>query len=125
MDAQTIASQVVDAVKATPERAQELISDPRGAIESITGATGFDVTEVLQASLAKLSDAGLDLSSVDLSKLNLSEIDVTKLDLVELQETVSKLGIDASRLDLGAIAGKLFGGASGLLGGLGGLFGRR
>lgn len=123
MDAQAIAAKVVEAVKATPERAQELISDPRGAIESITGATGFDVTEVLQASLGKLSDAGLDLSSVDLSKLNLSEIDLAKLDIVQLQETAGKLGIDVSKLDLGAIASKLLGGGAGGL--LGGLFGRR
>ena len=50
MDIQTIAVTVAEAVQAAPERAQELIAHPREAVEAITGAGGFDVTEVVQAS---------------------------------------------------------------------------
>ena len=129
MDIQAIATQVAEAVRSNPGTAQELISDPRGAVERITGQTGFDVTEVLQAALGKLADMGVDLSSVDLSQLNLSEIDLTKLDIAQLQDTVGRLGIDFSKLDVGKLLGSLGGGLGGLLGGLGGgiggLFGRK
>lgn len=124
MDVQTIAQQVTDAVRATPELAQELVADPAGAVGRITGATGFDVTEVLQASLADFAASGLDLSFVDLSKLDLSQLDVSRLDIAQLQSAASALHIDMTRLDLAAVASKLLG--SGSLGGLmGGLFGRR
>lgn len=125
MDAQTIADRVAEAVEAAPRRAQELIADPRGAVERITGATGFDVTEVLTATLRRLSDTGLDLSRVvDLSALDLDQLDVVRLDIAELQDAAHKLHVDLSRLDMGAIASKMLGGAN--LGGLlGGLFGSR
>ena len=125
MDAQTIANRVAEAVEAAPARAQELIADPRGAVERITGATGFDVTEVFTATLRKLSGSGLVLSrAVDLSKLDLEQIDVVRLDVAELKDAARKLRVDMSKLDMGAIAGKMLGGGS--LGGLlGGLFGKR
>lgn len=124
MDIQAIASKVADTIKDAPERAQELVSDPKAAIEGITGESGFDVTEALQAILAKVADMGIDLSGLDLSKLDLSQIDITKFDVAQLQETAKKLGVDVSKLDLGGIAGKMLGGG-GLGGMLGGLFGKK
>ena len=118
MDAQSIVSQVVEAIKAAPERAQELVSDPSGAIESITGATGFDVTEVLQCVIARAGELGLDLSGLDLSQLDLSQIELSRLDIASLARAAGGAG-----LDVGALASKVLG--SGGLGGLlGGIFGR-
>ena len=126
MDIQTIAVTVAEAVQAAPERAQELIAHPREAVEAITGAGGFDVTEVVQATLARLEETGMDLSFVDLSQLDLAEIDVSKLDIAQLQGAADALHVDMSKLDMGAIASKLLGGGlGGLFGGLGGLFGGR
>lgn len=124
MDIQAIATQVAEAIKEAPEKAQELVSDPKAAIEGITGESGFDVTEAVQAILAKVGDMGLDLSSLDLSKLNLSQIDIAKLDVSQLKDVAGKLGIDTSKLDLGGIAGKVLG-EGGLGGMLGGLFGKK
>ena len=104
MDMQALATQVADAVAAAPALAQELVSDPAGAVEKITGERGADVTALLPKTLALLAERSVDLSAVDLGKLN----------------------VDLSKLDMAAIAGKLLGGGAGALGGLlGGLFGRR
>lgn len=124
MDIQAIATQVAEAIKEAPEKAQELVSDPKGAIEGITGESGFDVTEAVQAILAKVGDMGLDLSSLDLSKLNLAQIDIAKLDVSQLKDVAAKIGVDTSKLDLGGIAGKVLG-EGGLGGMLGGLFGKK
>lgn len=112
-----IAQKLVEAVKATPEVAQELIADPSGAVARIAGATdGFDLTEVVQEALALAADLKLDLSCVDLGKLDLSQIDVAKLDLVRLASVASACNVDMSKLDMGAVTAKLLGG--GLFGGL-------
>lgn len=125
MDMQALATQVADAVAAAPALAQELVSDPAGAVEKITGERGADVTALLPKTLALLAERSVDLSAVDLSALDLSQIDVTRLDLARLQDAAGKLNVDLFKLDMAAIAGKLLGGGAGALGGLlGGLFGR-
>lgn len=123
MDVQTIATQVAEAIQAAPEKAQELVRDPWGTIEGITGATDFNATEVLQAAIGKVSEMGLDLSSLDLSQLDLSAIDVSKLNVSSLMDAAKNLGVDISKLDLGGLlGGNIFGGLGGMLGSL---FGRK
>lgn len=117
MTSKDIAQKLVEAVKATPEVAQELIADPSGAVARVAGATdGFDLTEVMQEALALAADLKLDLSCVDLScvdlgKLDLSQIDVAKLDLVRLASVASACNVDMSKLDMGAVTAKLLGGS--------------
>ena len=117
MTSKDIAEKIVEAVKAAPEVAQELIADPRAAVARVAGAAeGFDFTEVVQEALALAADLRLDLSCVDLGKLDLSQIDVAKLDLERLASVASACNVDMSKLDMGAVTAKLLGG---------GLFGRR
>ena len=97
MTSKDIAQKLVEAVKATPEVAQELIADPSGAVARVAGATdGFDLTEVVQEALALAADL--------------------KLDLVRLASVASACNVDMSKLDMGAVTAKLLGGS---------LFGRR
>ena len=111
MTSKDIAQKLVEAVKATPEVAQELIADPSGAVARVAGATdGFDLTEVVQEALALAADLRLDLSCVDLGKLDLSQIDVAKLDLVRLASVASACNVDMTKLDMGAVTVKLLGG---------------
>ncbi len=123
MDTNEIVEKIVSAVQQSPEKAQELIADPKGAVASITGAAeGLDINAVITGVLAKAAELGLDFSHVDISKLDLSQIDITKLDLVALQDAAKKLNVDVTKLDLSKLG--LGGAIGGLLGGLGGLFGR-
>lgn len=111
MTSKDIAEKVIEAVRTTPSVAQELVSDPRGAIARITGERGgVDLTEVVQEALALAADLRLDLSCVDLGKLDLSQIDVAKLDLVRLASVASACNVDMSKLDMGAVTAKLLGG---------------
>lgn len=111
MTSQQIAEKVIEAVRTTPSVAQELVSDPRGAIARITGERGgVDLTEVVQEALALAADLKLDLSDVDLGKLDLSQIDVAKLDLVRLASVASACNVDMTKLDMGAVTAKLLGG---------------
>lgn len=111
MTSQQIAEKVIEAVRTTPSVAQELVSDPRGAIARITGERGgVDLTEVVQEALALAADLKLDLSDVDLGKLDLGQIDVAKLDLVRLASVASACNVDMSKLDMGAVTAKLLGG---------------
>ena len=108
MTSKDIAEKIVEAVKAAPEVAQELIADPRAAVARVAGAAeGFDLTEVVQEALALAADLRLDLSGVDLGKLDLSQIDVAKLDLVRLESVASACNVDMSKLDMGAVTAKL------------------
>ena len=108
MTSKDIAQKLVEAVKATPEVAQQLIADPSGAVARVAGATdGFDLTKVVQEALALAADLKLDLSCVDLGKLDLSQIDVAKLDLVRLASVASACNVDMSKLDMGAVTAKL------------------
>ena len=111
MTSKDIAEKIVEAVKATPEVAQELIADPRAAVVRVAGAAeGFDLTEVVQEALALAADLRLDLSRVDLGKLDFSQIDVAKLDLVRLASVASACNVDMTKLDMGAFTAKLLGG---------------
>lgn len=120
-----LAAKVASAVEAAPELAQELVSDPVATVERIAGvAGGYDLTELFRLCLARLAQAGVDLSCVDLSRLDLDAIDVSKLNPDELLGLAARLNVDVSKVDMAAIASKMIG--SGGLGGLlGGLFGGR
>lgn len=123
MNTNEIVEKIVSAVQQSPEKAQELIADPKGAVAAITGAAGgFDINAVITGVLTKAAELGLDFSDVDLSKLDLSQIDITKLDLIALQDAAKKLNVDLSKIDFSKLG--LGGALGGLLGGLGGLFGR-
>ena len=118
MNTSEVVEKITAAIQEAPEKAQELIADPSGAISSIVGDTeGVDIHEVINGVMSKAGELGLDFSNVDLSKLDLSQIDVTKLDLGALKDSAEKLGVDVSKLDLGSVAGDL-------LGKLGGIFGK-
>lgn len=111
MTSKDIAEKIVEAVKAAPEVAQELIADPRAAVARVAGAAeGFDLTEVVQEALALAADLRLDLSGVDLGKLDLSQIDVRKLNLARLASVASACHVDMSKLDMAAVTAKLLGG---------------
>ena len=117
MNAQEIAEKVLEVVKEAPEKAQELVSDPKGAVEKICGETDFDVNDVVQLVLEKAGDLEVDLSHLDLSKLS-QDFDLSKLDLSKLSEIAQKANIDVSKIDLGTMT-------NGLLSNLGGLFGKK
>ena len=123
MDTNEIVEKIVSAVQQSPEKAQELIADPKGAVAAITGAAeGIDINAVIQGVLAKAAELGLDFSHVDLSKLDFSQIDITKLDLNAVQDAAKKLNVDVTKLDFSKLG--LGGAVSGLLSGLGSLFGK-
>ena len=122
MQTTEIVNRIVAAVQQAPEKAQELIADPKGAVASICGTTDFDINAVVQGTLARAAELGLDFSDVDVSKLDLSQLDLTKLDLIALQDAASRLNIDIAKLDLSGL--RLGGGLGGLLGSLGSLLGR-
>lgn len=125
IDINQLAERIADAVKAAPELAQQLVENPVATVERITGVTGgYDLTELFGLCLARLAEAGVDLSAVDLGKLDLSAIDVSRLSPDELLGLASRLNVDVSKLDMAAIASKMLG-AGGLGGLLGGLFGGR
>ena len=91
MQTTEIVNRIVAAVQQAPEKAQELIADPKGAVAAICGTTDFDINAVVQGTLARAAELGLDFSDVDISKLDLSQLDLTKLDLIALQDAAGKL----------------------------------
>lgn len=102
MDTQAIIDQIMQALKTAPEKAGELLSDPKGTIEEITGQTlgEGDLSQIVSAVQEKFAAGELDLSGIDLSSIDLSKI--------------------------GGL-GSLLGGSplGGIMGGLGSLFGRK
>ena len=122
MQTTEIVNRIVAAVQQAPEKAQELITDPKGAVAAICGTADFDINAVVQGTLARAAELGLDFSDVDISKLDLSQLDLTKLDLIALQDAASKLNIDLTKLDLSKLG--LGGTLGGLLGSLGSFLGR-
>ena len=103
MDVQAIIAQVSAALADAPEKLQDLISDPKGTIEEITGLElgESDLSQIVDGVKSGIADGSLDLGGLDLSKL-----------------------------DLGAIAGNLGGllensPLGGIAEGLGGLFGKK
>ncbi len=126
VDIQALAAKIASAVQEAPALAQDFVSSPAATVEKVTGAIAgsYDLTDLFSATMAKLSEAGLDLSSVDLSKLDVSGIDISRLNLAELAKAAGALKIDITKLDLsklGGLAG-LAGGLFGKKGLFGGLF---
>ena len=122
MQTTEIVNRIVDAVPQAPEKAQELIADPKGAVAAICGTADFDINAVVQGTLARAAELGLDFSDVDISKLDLTQLDLTKLDLIALQDAASRLNIDIAKLDLSKLG--LGGALGGLLGSFGSFLGR-
>lgn len=123
MQTSEIIDKVVAAIQQAPEKAQELIADPEGAVHAIVGeAESFDIHPIIQGVLARAAELGLDFSDVDLSQLDLSKLDVSKLDLMAVQDAAKKLNVDISKLDMSKV--DLGSAMKGLFGSLGGLFGR-
>ena len=122
MQTTEIVNRIVAAVQQAQEKAKELIADPKGAVAAICGTTDFDINAVVQGTLARAAELGLDFSDVDISKLDLSQLDLTKLDLIALQDAASRLNIDIAKLDLSKLG--LGGTLGGLLGSLGSFLSR-
>ena len=74
MDVQAIIAQVSAALADAPEKLQELISDPKGTIEGITGIElgEGDLSQIVDGVKSGIADGTLDLTKFDLSGLDLS-----------------------------------------------------
>lgn len=107
MDISALIDQLVATVQDAPEKINEILADPKAAIEDITGQQlgEGDLSQIVAGVQEKLAAGEIDLSGIDLSQ------------------------IDLSKLDLGALLGGGAGGIGGALGGIasgiGGLFGRK
>ncbi len=68
MDVQAIIAQVSAALADAPEKLQELISDPKGTIEGITGIElgEGDLSQIVDGVKSGIADGSLDLSGLDL-----------------------------------------------------------
>ena len=95
MDVQDIIAQVSALLADAPEKIQDLISDPKGTIEELTGHSleDADLSKIVDGVKNSIADGGIDLGGLD-------------------------LGAIAEKVDLGGIADNL-GGV------LGGLFGKK
>ena len=105
MDIQAIIDQVMTAVGNAPEKAGEILADPKGAIENITGQTigEDDLSQIIDGVKERIASGGIDLSQIDLSQIDLSQIDLSQI-------------------------GGLLGGdgpLGGIMGGIGSLFGKK
>lgn len=76
MDIQAIIDQVMQAVQAAPEKVNDLLADPKAAIEDITGQQlgEGELAQIVAAVQDKFAAGELDLSQLDLSALDLSKI---------------------------------------------------
>ena len=74
MDVQAIIAQVSAALAEAPEKLQELVSDPKGTIEGITGIElgEGDLSQIVDGVKSGIADGTLDLTKFDLSGLDLS-----------------------------------------------------
>ena len=95
MDVQDIIAQASALLADAPEKIQDLISDPKGTIEELTGHSleDADLSKIVDGVKNSIADGGIDLGGLD-------------------------LGAIAEKVDLGGIADNL-GGV------LGGLFGKK
>ena len=68
MDIQAIIAQVSAALADAPEKLQELISDPKGTIEELTGLEigEGDLSQIVDGVKSGIADGSLDLSGLDL-----------------------------------------------------------
>lgn len=66
MDVQAIIAQVSAALADAPEKLQELVSDPKGTIEGITGLElgEGDLSQIIDGVKSGISDGSLDLGSI-------------------------------------------------------------
>lgn len=109
MDIQSIIGQVTESLGAAPEKAQDLLADPKAAIEELTGqALGEgDIAEIVNGVKDKIAGGELDLGSI-----------AENLDLGSIAENLGgvaeNLGGVLENTPLGGIAE-----------GLGGLFGKK
>ena len=76
MDIQAIIAQVSAALSEAPEKLQELISDPKGTIEELTGHElgEADLSQIIDGVKSGIADGSLDLSKLDLGNLDLGGI---------------------------------------------------
>lgn len=112
MDIPAIINQVSQALQNAPEKAGELISDPRGTIEEIAGQTlgEGDLSQIVSGVQENLASGALDLSNLGLENLDLSALNPSNLDL-------SSLGGLGDLIESSPVAG--------IMDGLGSLFGRK
>ena len=86
MDVQDIIAQVSALLADAPEKIQDLISDPKGTIEELTGHSleDADLSKIVDGVKNSIADGGIDLGDLD-------------------------LGAIAEKIDLGGVLGGLFG----------------
>lgn len=85
MDTKAIADQVMQTVGEAPEKLQEIVADPKAAIESITGEVLDEgqVQEVLGHVKETVANAPELLKNIDLPELNLDELGAKVEDALE------------------------------------------
>lgn len=71
MDIQAIIAQVSAALADAPEKLQELISDPKGTIEELTGLEigEADLSQIVDGVKNGIADGSLDLGGLDLGSI--------------------------------------------------------
>ena len=71
MDVQAIIAQVSAALADAPEKLQELISDPKGTIEELTGLEvgEADLSQIVDGVKNGIADGSLDLGGIDLGSI--------------------------------------------------------
>ena len=76
MDVQAIIAQVSAALADAPEKLQELVSDPKGTIEEITGLElgEGDLSQIVDGVKGAIADGSLDISKLDLGNIDLGAI---------------------------------------------------
>ncbi len=76
MDIQAIISQVSAALADAPERLQDLLADPKGTIEELTGQPigDADLSQIVDGVKSGIADGSLDLGALDLGNLDLGAL---------------------------------------------------
>ena len=66
MDVNAIVEQVTSHVQDAPEKIKDIIADPKGAIEEITGQDLGDIDpgEIIDQVKARIADAGIDVEGI-------------------------------------------------------------
>lgn len=66
MDVNQIVEQVTSHIQDAPEMIKDLIADPQGTIEQITGQglDGVDPAEIIEQVQSKLGEAGIDVEGI-------------------------------------------------------------
>lgn len=66
MDVNQIVEQVTSHIQDAPEMIKDLIADPQGTIEQITGQglDGVDPAEIIEQVQSKLGEAGMDVEGI-------------------------------------------------------------